>query len=265
MISGGANASMSRKAGEGDAEIIIERLEMPLNSGFKERIYIDGVQKLVLGNGESGKVIVSQGDHVIYAELYTLTTPKLPFSASSTSIKFTIAPYSLQDFVVEQSDDAPVLAAPTPALAAAPAAVPAAAAASVAPAPVNNNSVEGSLTRAADQIITRIPPKSKIAIVYVTSKDEEITEYIANELEFIMVDQGLMLIDRSQLDRLRQEQNFQISGEVDDNQAVSLGKIAGANIIITGAVTGNDNLRRLRLRALSTETAQVVAAASEKF
>jgi hypothetical protein len=34
-------------------------------------------------------------------------------------------------------------------------------------------------------------------------------------------------INRSELDRIRREQNFQMSGEVDDETAVSIGKIAG--------------------------------------
>ncbi|MDR3312273.1 MAG: CsgG/HfaB family protein, partial [Spirochaetaceae bacterium] len=90
-------------------------------------------------------------------------------------------------------------------------------------------------------------------------------EYIANELEFIMVGQGFVLIDRSQLDQLRREQNFQMSGEVDDDTAVSIGKVVGANAIITGSVTGTGDLRRLRLRAIHTQTAQVLAVASEKY
>jgi hypothetical protein len=129
----------------------------------------------------------------------------------------------------------------------------------------NGTGVEGSLARAADQIMTKIPGKSKLASVFVTARDPDIAEFIAGELEYIMVEQGLVLVDRSQLDRIRKEQDLQISGEVDDDQAVSIGKIAGANIIITGAVTGTGELRRLRLRALSTETAQVQAVASEKF
>ena len=59
--------------------------------------------------------------------------------------------------------------------------------------------------------------------------------------------------------------NCPLSGEVDDKYIVSLGKIAGANVIITGAVTGEGALRRLRLRALDTENAQVLSAASERF
>ncbi|MDR2445546.1 MAG: CsgG/HfaB family protein, partial [Spirochaetaceae bacterium] len=70
------------------------------------------------------------------------------------------------------------------------------------------------------------------------AKDSEVSEFIAGELEFIMVENGYTLIDRSELDRIRKEQALQMSGEVDDNLAVSIGKIAGANVIITGAVTG---------------------------
>jgi curli biogenesis system outer membrane secretion channel CsgG len=80
-----------------------------------------------------------------------------------------------------------------------------------------------------------------------------------------MVNEGFIIIDRSQLDRIRLEQNFQLSGVVDDETAVSIGKVVGANIIITGSVTGTDSTRRLRLRALNTQTAQVMAVASERL
>jgi 2-phosphoglycerate kinase len=130
---------------------------------------------------------------------------------------------------------------------------------------INDNSIEGSLARAAGKIMEKVSPNSTMAIVYVTAPDPEIAEFIASELEFIMVEQGLTLIDRSQLDTIRQEQNFQLSDEVDDRQAVSIGKIAGANVILTGAVTGTGQIRRLRLRALDTQSARVLAATSERY
>jgi curli biogenesis system outer membrane secretion channel CsgG len=128
----------------------------------------------------------------------------------------------------------------------------------------SGDSVEATLARASTTLMEKISRGSKLAIVYVTARDEEVSEFITGELEFIMVGKGFTLIDRSELDRIRREQAFQMSGEVDDTQAVSIGKIAGANVIITGAVTGTGELRRLRLRALSTETGQVLAGASEK-
>jgi hypothetical protein len=125
--------------------------------------------------------------------------------------------------------------------------------------------IEGALERAAKQIMASIQPSSKIAIVYVTSHDINTVEFITKELEYIMVNEEFTIIDRTQLDEIRLEQNFQMSGEVDDETAVSIGKIVGANIIITGNVTGADTTRRLRLRVLNTETAQVMAVASERL
>jgi hypothetical protein len=128
-----------------------------------------------------------------------------------------------------------------------------------------STSVEGALGRAAADVLKNVPARSKIAIVYITAQDRSTTEYVAGELEYIWVNAGYTIIDRSQLDRIRREQNFQMSGEVDDDTAVSIGKIIGANIIVTGRVDGEGNLRRLRLRALDTQTAQVVGAASERL
>jgi len=125
--------------------------------------------------------------------------------------------------------------------------------------------VEGALARAAGETLKNVPKRSRIAIVFITAQDRSTTDYIAGELEFIWVNAGYIITDRSQLDRLRQEQNFQLSGEVDDATAVSIGKFAGADIIVTGRVDGEGNLRRLRLRALNTQTAQVVGVASERL
>jgi hypothetical protein len=238
-----------------NVDITVERANSRVYSGFRERIYIDGRSRLTLANGASGKISIPAGEHTIYAELYTLTTETLRFDARPGA-KFVVTPHSLENFVIEQQGSGSTAAA--------------SAAGRMSQAfetlpPAVDNSVEGTLLRAATVLMDRISPGSKIAIVYVTARDGEVAEYITGELEFIMVDRGFTLIDRSQLDRIRREQAFQMSGEVDDTQAVSIGKIAGANVIITGAVTGTGELRRLRLRALSTESGQVLAVASERY
>jgi len=126
-----------------------------------------------------------------------------------------------------------------------------------------HNEIENALKKAADTVISTLQRETIIAIVNISSDDIEVSEFIAGELEFILVNNGFNVVDRSELDRIRQEQNFQLSADVDDTSAVSIGKFAGANIVITGAVTGSGNMRRLRLRALDTQTARVVGSASE--
>ncbi|MDR2807651.1 MAG: CsgG/HfaB family protein [Spirochaetaceae bacterium] len=125
--------------------------------------------------------------------------------------------------------------------------------------------VEGALAKGAQETLKNVQQKSNIAIVYITAPDKSTTDFITGELEYIWVNAGYTIIDRSQLDRLRREQDFQLSGEVDDETAVSIGKIAGADIIVTGRIDGEGNLRRLRLRAIDTQTAQVVGVSSERY
>ncbi|GHV69732.1 hypothetical protein AGMMS49928_13370 [Spirochaetia bacterium] len=234
-----------------DVEITIQRASSNVNSGFRERIFVDGKEVLVLANGASGKIRVADGNHTIHAELSTLKTDRLSFSARGGTLNFVVTAHSVKNFVIEKTGGdttTPQAAAPSR-----PAALP------------NPGGVEGSLLAAADKIIEKFRTREKVAIVNVASRDREVGEFVANELEYILVEEGIVVIDRSQLDFLREEQNLQMSGEIDDNTAVSIGKLAGASIIITGAVTGTGDLRRLRLRALDTQTAQVMAVASERF
>ncbi|MDR0442578.1 MAG: CsgG/HfaB family protein [Treponema sp.] len=125
--------------------------------------------------------------------------------------------------------------------------------------------VEGALARAAEEVSEKFTVRSRIAIVYITAQDRSQTDFIAGELEHILRRQGFVIIDRSELERIRTEQQFGTSLEVDDSTAARIGHIAGASVVITGRVDGEGNLRRLRLRALDTTTGQVVGTASERL
>jgi hypothetical protein len=128
-----------------------------------------------------------------------------------------------------------------------------------------NQGIEQALESAAAKIVANVSKQNEIAIVYITSHDKNLTDYIAGELEYILVSGGYIITDRSQLDKIRTEQNLQMSGEIDDASAVSIGKILGAHVILTGKIDGEGSLRRLRIRALNVENARVVSVASEPF
>jgi hypothetical protein len=237
------------QAGNGRSEITVKRAQSAINAGFREQIYIDGSQKLTLVNGTEAKITVPDGEHTISAKLSTLGSTEMRFTARSDSLTFTVTP-AAQQLLIKRSGGK----------------VGGGGTADGSAVSVNQNEgVEDSLERAAEKIMEKIPAASRIAIMYVSASDPDVAEFIASELEFIMVENGQTLIDRSELDTIRKEWKFQLSGEVDDDLAVSVGKIAGAGVIITGAVTGTGNLRRLRLRALDTQSAQVLSAASERY
>jgi hypothetical protein len=125
--------------------------------------------------------------------------------------------------------------------------------------------VEGALERAVESVSKDFTPRSRIAIVQITAPDRSTRDFMIGELEYILQQQGYYIVDRAQLDKIFEEQRFGTTSDVDDNTAARMGHLAGASVVITGRVDGEGNLRRLRLRALNTETAQVIGTASERL
>ena len=125
--------------------------------------------------------------------------------------------------------------------------------------------VELATASAVETLMNAIEQNSKVAIINVTSDDKDMAEFVVAEVEHILLKNKFLVVDRRDIDAIRKEQNFQLSGEVDDATAVEIGKFIGAGVIISGEITGSGTLRRLRLRARDTQTARVLAAPSEKF
>jgi hypothetical protein len=65
----------------------------------------------------------------------------------------------------------------------------------------------------------------------------------------------LVVTERSRLELLRNELSLQMSGDVSDESAVSLGKRPGAQVIITGSLTDFGGSYRCRFNAIDIETA----------
>jgi hypothetical protein len=72
-------------------------------------------------------------------------------------------------------------------------------------------------------------------------------------------DRVFKVVDRQQLDLIRAEQNFQYSGEVDDNDALAIGKFFGAQTIVSGRVSQVAERYRFTIRALEVQSARVQA------
>jgi TolB-like protein len=150
--------------------------------------------------------------------------------------------------------------------AAAPRPAPAPAPAPAARRPVEDNTIEGAVNRAAEGLIGDLPDGATLAIISISSRDADMAEFVIEELAYLMVDtRKFKVVDRKSLDAIKTEQNFQYSGDVDDDSAVSIGKLLGASIVITGSISGSGSTRRLRTKALNVLTAEIVSMASERF
>jgi TolB-like protein len=152
---------------------------------------------------------------------------------------------------------AAVPAAPA-APAAAPAATPAVAAAPVAKTAAVDEELDIVIRDASYYLNYNIPKGSKIVILNIESKTAVLSDYVINELIANAVnDKNFYVVDRSQLEAIQREQKFQMSGAVDDKDALAIGKFFGAQTIVSGSILDIGSRYRLTIRALSVQTAQV--------
>jgi hypothetical protein len=131
------------------------------------------------------------------------------------------------------------------------------------PAPSANTAHAGmdldvAIREAATQMETRISSGTMVALVSVASPSTAFSTQVLTRLEAAIVGNGkLVVVDRANLDKVRAEQGFQLSGEVDDESAKSIGKLLGAGAIVTGSLTDLGDVYSLTLKAINIETATV--------
>jgi len=111
---------------------------------------------------------------------------------------------------------------------------------------------------ASDCLNDNIPKGSKIVILNIESNSANLSEYIIDELIANAInDKNFSVVDRRQLEAIQAEQKFQMSGAVDDKDALAIGKFFGAQTIISGAMREMGGRYRMTVRALAVQTAVV--------
>ena len=121
--------------------------------------------------------------------------------------------------------------------------------------------------KAVPQIFTafsrNIPLRSRIAIVGIDSTNANEAAFYVNELTLHFVNtRNYTVVDRNDIDKVLTEQNFQMSGFVDDSAFVSIGKFIGANVVITGNITGTGSQKRLIIKAIDMLTSTILSMVS---
>jgi hypothetical protein len=123
-----------------------------------------------------------------------------------------------------------------------------------------------ALQKVSQNLIERLSNNSTIAVLSMSSPNRDTSEYIIDELEYHLVNSGkFAIVDRRRLDQIRGEQNFQMSGDVDDNSAVSIGNMLGANIVLTGSISIVGTTQTISVKALDVKTARILTMAREQL
>jgi len=115
-----------------------------------------------------------------------------------------------------------------------------------------------SIRHVSNYLNDTLPGGSMVVFMNVQSDSEQLSDFIIDELLANAVnDRVFTVVDRQQLDIIRAEQNLQLSGDVDDETALSVGRFLGAQTIVSGRINSLGGHYRLTIRALEVETARL--------
>jgi len=88
---------------------------------------------------------------------------------------------------------------------------------------VNTVPLDQAIQEATRNIEDNVQAGQKIAVLNFTSPTDQFSAYVLEELSDKLVNEKkLTVVDRKDLDLIRQEENFQLSGEVSDESAQAI-------------------------------------------
>jgi hypothetical protein len=122
---------------------------------------------------------------------------------------------------------------------------------------------EKAIPQIFSDLTQNIPLRSRLALVGITTTDPSEASFYLNELTLNFVNsKKFIVVDRNDIDKVLGEQNFQMSGYVDDDAFVSIGKFIGATVVVTGSITGTGAQKRLVIKAIDVLTSEILSMVS---
>jgi TolB-like protein len=118
--------------------------------------------------------------------------------------------------------------------------------------------LDRAIAEAAVRIDERIAAGSKIALLNFNSPSDQFSSYVLDELTANLLDTGkLTVVNRAEVDLIRSEFEFQFSGDVGDDSMQELGRMLGAQSIVSGSLTRIGDEYRIVIRVLNVQSAAV--------
>ena len=119
-------------------------------------------------------------------------------------------------------------------------------------------SIDEAVKNAARDVEESLPQGTTVAVLNFASPVAEFSEYVIEELTGeLVIGRKVTIVDRNSLALIREEMNLQLSGDVSDESAQAIGRMLGAQSIITGTLTNMGTFHRFRIRVINVETAAI--------
>lgn len=112
-----------------------------------------------------------------------------------------------------------------------------------------------SLKRVSDDVSARVSSKTILCVLNFDSQSKEMGEYIRDELiSSFSENPNIRIVTRQHMDKVNKELDYQTSGYVSDETALSLCQRLGAQSIVFGQLSELDNGYTLQVKMLDVET-----------
>ena len=119
--------------------------------------------------------------------------------------------------------------------------------------------LEEALLQTAKQFSSSIKSGTTIAIVGISSPTKELSDFMLDEITIGFVrERKLTVANRANLEAIKTEMNFQLSGEVSDASIQKIGAMVGANVVIHGNLMPLGKKYNLTIQALDVTSATVL-------
>ncbi|MDY5830905.1 MAG: hypothetical protein SPK13_03415, partial [Treponema sp.] len=119
--------------------------------------------------------------------------------------------------------------------------------------------LEEALLQTAKQFSSSIKSGTTIAIVGLSSPTKELSDFMLDEITIGFVrERKLTVANRANLEAIKTEMNFQLSGEVSDASIQKIGAMVGANVVIHGNLVPLGKKYNLTIQALDVTSATVL-------
>jgi hypothetical protein len=128
-------------------------------------------------------------------------------------------------------------------------------AAAAAPSGGSGVSLIEAVELSANKIASELPKGSRVAVLAFESENASFSEFMVEELTGALVDRGIEVADRQNLEHLQKELKFQMSGSVSDDDIKAAGKFLAADMVITGQLVNIGDTYRYQVNAIRLEQA----------
>ena len=119
--------------------------------------------------------------------------------------------------------------------------------------------IETALQKTAEEFSSSMKKNTTIAIVGIASESQDLSDFMLDDLTLRFVQtKKVTVANRANLDAIKTEMNFQLSGEVSTDSIQQLGAMSGANVVIHGKFIPLGSKYSLTIQALNVSSAEVI-------